>query len=147
MQVILLKDVARVGRKYDVVDVSNGYANNFLFPRKFAELATKDKVASLEKQREVARAAEDAKHEEMREKLSELSTTTITIEVKADENGHLFKKVRAENIAEVLTDEHDLEIPKEAVLLDSPLHEVGEHRVDIELAGEKTTLTIELVAE
>jgi large subunit ribosomal protein L9 len=147
MQVILLKDVARVGRRYDVVDVSNGYANNFLFPRKMAELASKEKVAGLEKLKEAARAAEDAKNAEVREKLAELSGVTVTIEVKADENGHLFKKIRAENIAEVLADEHDLEIPKEAVLLDSPLHELGEHQVDIELGGERTTLTIGLVAQ
>ena len=147
MQVILLKDVARVGRKFDVVNVSNGYANNFLFPRKFAELATKERVLGLEKLKEAARAAEDAKHEEVREKLTELREVTITIEVKADENGHLFKKVRSDDIAHVLKEEHDLDIPKEAVLLDSPLHEVGEHQVDVELAGEKTTLTIGLVAE
>jgi len=147
MQVILLKDVARVGRRYDVVDVSNGYANNFLFPRKMAELATNEKVAGLEKLKEAARAAEDAKHAEMREKLTELAGVTITLEVKADENGHLFKKIRAENIAEVLAEEHDLEIPKEAVLLESPLHELGEHQVDVELAGERTTLTIGLVSE
>ena len=145
MQVILLKDVARVGRRYDVVDVSNGYANNFLFPRHMAELATKEKVAGLEKLKEAARAVEDAKNAEMREKLAELAGMTITIEVKADENGHLFKKIRAENIAEVLADEHDLEIAKEAVLLDSPLHELGEHQVDVEFAGERTTLTIALV--
>jgi len=147
MQVILLKDVARVGRKFDVVDVSNGYANNFLFPRKLAELATEDRVAGLEKVKEAARAAEDAKHAEMREKIAELSENPITMEVKADDNGHLFKKIRTDDIAHLLKEEHGLEIPKEAVLLDSPLHEVGEHQVDVEVTGEKTTLTISLVAE
>jgi large subunit ribosomal protein L9 len=147
MQVILLKDVARVGRRYDVVDVSNGYANNFLFPRRLAELASKEKVAGLEKLKEVARAAEDAKNAETREKLAELAGVTVTIEVKADENGHLFKKIRAENIAEVLSEEHGLAISKEAVLLETPLHELGEHEVEIELAGERTKLIIGLVTE
>jgi large subunit ribosomal protein L9 len=147
MQVILLKDVARVGRRYDVVNVSNGYANNFLFPRRLAELASKEKVAGLEKLKETARAAEDAKNAEMREKLTELAGVTVTIEVKADENGHLFKKIRAENIADVLSEEHGLAIPKEAVLLETPLHELGEHEVEIELAGERTKLIIGLVTE
>ena len=146
MQVILLQDVARVGRKYDVVDVSNGYANNLLFPRKLAELATPEKVAELSKRKEAARVAEDAKMEAMKEKLTALAEQTITFEVRADDQGHLFKKIRQESILELLSDEHGLEIPKESVLLDTPIHEVGEHQVDIEVAGQRTTLTVEVVA-
>lgn len=146
MQVILLQDVARVGRRYDVVQVSNGYANNLLFPRKLAELATPEKVADLAKRKEAARVAEDALAEAVREKLAALAEQTITFEVKADDQGHLFKKIRQESIMDLLHDEHGLDVPKESVLLDTPIHEVGEHRVDVELAGERTTLTIEVVA-
>lgn len=146
MQVILLHDVARVGRKYDVVNVSNGYANNLLFPRKLAELATPEKVAELSKRKEAARIAEDAKFEAMKEKLASLAEQTVSFEEKADDQGHLFKKIRQESFVDLLKEEHGLDVPKESVLLDTPIAEVGEHKVDIEVAGQRTTLTVEVVA-
>jgi large subunit ribosomal protein L9 len=146
MQVILLQDVARVGRKYDVVNVSNGYANNLLFPRKLAELASPEKIAELTKRKEAARVAEDARSEATKEKLASLAEQTITFEVKADDQGHLFKKIRQETIADLLKDEHGLDVSKESVLLEVPIHEVGEHQVDIEIFGVRTTLTVEVVA-
>ncbi len=147
MQVILLQDVARVGRRYEVVDVSGGYANNFLFPKKLAEPATAAKVATLEKKRIAAQAAEDARKAALKEKLDELKDTTIVLEVKADEQGHLFKKIRQNDIEKVLRDEHDLELPEGSILLDAPLHEVGDHEVPVEVGGDRATLTIELVKE
>ncbi len=146
MQVILLQHVARVGRQYEVVTVADGYANNFLFPRKLAERATQEKVAALENKREAAMAAEDAKQQEMQEKLNDLAGDTIVMEVKADDQGHLFKKIRGHDIAVHLKNEHDLEIPEESILLDAPLHEVGDHQILVDAAGENRTLTIELVA-
>jgi len=146
MQVILLQDVARVGRKYDVVSVSNGYANNLLFPRKLAELASPEKIAELTKRKEAARVAEDARAEATKEKLASLAEQTIVFEVKADDQGHLFKKIRQETIADVLKDEHGLDVSKESVLLEVPIHEVGEHKVELEIFGARTTLTIEVVA-
>jgi len=146
MQVILLQHVARVGRQYDVVDISDGYANNFLFPRKLAERATPEKVTALKKKRETARAAEDARMAEMHEKLTELADATIVMEVRADNQGHLFKKIRAADITALLKDEHGLEIPDEAVLLDAPLNELGDHEVSVNVAEEETRFTVELVA-
>lgn len=147
MQVILLQDVARVGHRFEVVDVSGGYANNFLFPKKLAEPATPGKVATLEKKRVAAQVAEDARKAQLKEKLEELKDTAIVIEVKADEQGHLFKKIRQSDIEKVLRDDHDLDLPEGSILLDAPLHEVGDHEVPVDAAGEKVTLTIQIVKE
>jgi len=147
MQVILTQDVARVGRRFDVVNVSSGYAQNFLFPRKLAEVATEKKVAALTARKEAATAAHDAEVAELKEKVAALADESLVLEVKADEQGHLFKKIRAEDIVALLSDQHSVTLTKEAVLLDSPLHELGDHSVDVEVAGDRVTLTIQIVAE
>jgi len=146
MKVILSQDVPRVGHRYDVVEVSPGYANNFLFPQQLAEPATDDKVALLEKKRETAKAAEDARLAELKEKLEHLEDVSVTIEVKADDQGHLYKKIHASDIATALKDDANIELPETAIMLESPIHEVGDHEVIVEAADEKATLTIQVVA-
>ena len=147
MKVILLQDVPKVGRKFEVVDVADGYANNMLFPQARAERATEAKVAELAKRREAAKAAEDARIEDLKEKLEHLGDVTLTITAKADAEGHLYKKLHADDIASALKDEHDIDLSKEAILLDDSIHEVGDHTVTIQAAGEQATVSVEVVAE
>ena len=147
MQVILLSDVARVGRKFDVLDVSNGYANNYLFPRKLAEHATPSKVAELVKRKEAVAAAEEARIADIKEKLETLTKATITITEKADDQGHLFKKIRSEDIAETINKDQAIDLAKENILLDSPIHDVGTHSVDVEAAGVRVTISVVIEKE
>lgn len=147
MQVILLKDVPRVGKKFDVVTVSAGYANNFLLPKKLAEPATAKKVLEIESRREAMKAEEDARIADLKEKLMSLQDTDVTITAKADDNGHLYKKINAGDIAHALKEDLDIEIPETSILLDTPIHEVGDHSVPIEAVGEKATLTVTVIAE
>jgi large subunit ribosomal protein L9 len=147
MQIILLQDVPKVGRKFDVVDVSAGYATNFLLPQKLAEPATPAKTAVLEKRREAARAAMDAKVADLKEKLAALEGVAITLTAKADDQGHLYKKLHVEDIISALKDEHDIVLRKESVLLEAPIHELGDHSIEIDAAGEKTTITVSVVSE
>ena len=147
MKIILLQNVPKVGHKFDVVTVANGYAMNFLFPQKLAETADPAKVALLEKRKEGIRASEETKANEIKEKLKSLGDTTVTITVKADEQGHLFKKIRTEDIVTALKDNAGIELPKESILLDEPLHEIGEHEVSIEAVDQKAVLKVQVVAE
>jgi large subunit ribosomal protein L9 len=147
MKVILREDVPKVGRKFEVIDVADGYAANFLFPQALAEVATAAKVAQLAKKKEAQQAAEDARIADIKEKLAHLEDLTLTIVAKADDQGHLFKKLRADDILAGLKDEHDLALPKESVLLEQPIHELGDHAIPVEAAGEKGTLTVQVVAE
>jgi ribosomal protein L9 len=66
---------------------------------------------------------------------------------KADDQGHLYKKIHTGDIAAILKDEHDISLHDEQILLDEPIHEVGDHEVPIEAAGEKVTVTVQVVAE
>lgn len=147
MQVILLKDVPRVGKKLDVVTVSDGYASNFLFPKKLAEPATPKKVLELESRREAMKAEEDAKIADLKEKLTSLQDADVTITAKADGQGNLYKKIHAADIAHALKEDHDIELPETSILLDAPLHEVGDHEIPLEAVGEKVTLTVTIIAE
>lgn len=147
MQVILLHNVPKIGHKFDVIDVADGFANNFLLPQKLAEQATKAKVADIERRRELAKAADDARVADLKEKLAALSESALTITAKADDNGHLYKKIGQGDIVSALKDERDLMLHKEDILLDQPLHEVGEHQVAIESAGIKAIVTVQIVAE
>ena len=71
----------------------------------------------------------------------------MTIEAKADDQGHLYKKIHANDIASVLKDEYDVDLHVEAILLETPIHELGDQEVTIDVAGEKATVTVQVVAE
>jgi len=147
MKVILLQDVPKVGHKYDVVDVADGYANNLLFPQKLAEKATPQRIAELARKREGAKAAEDARRADLAEKLTEIAEHTLTITAKADDQGHLYKKIHAADIMQALNDEHGVDLPKGAIELDEPLHEVGDHEVSVSAVDQTVTVRVQIVAE
>ena len=147
MKVILKQNIPRVGRQYDVVDVANGYANNFLFPQDLAETATKQKIVELEKKREAKQVEEEANLKAHTEKFDSLKDASITITTKSDDQGHLYKKLQRSDIAEALKNELSLELPETAILLDSPLTEVGEHEVELESLDKKATLKVIVAKE
>ncbi len=147
MQVILKQDIPKVGHRFDVVTVSNGYANNFLFPQKLAEPALPHKVAELEKLKAKAKAEEEAKTAELKEKLEKINDTEIEMEAKSDEQGHLYKKINSKDIVETMKEKADIDLPETAILLDSPLTETGEHEINIEIVDEKITITLKIERE
>jgi large subunit ribosomal protein L9 len=147
MQVILKQDIPKVGHRFDVVTVSNGYANNFLFPQKLAEPAEPHKVAQLEKMKEKAKAEEQAKMEKIKNKLDEIKDTNIEITEKSDEQGHLYKKVNSKDIVKAVENTFSIQLPETAVLLDAPITEIGDHEVDIEAADKKVTVIVKIARE
>lgn len=147
MQVILKQNVARVGRYLDVIEVSNGFANNFLFPQNLAEPATKAKIAELEKRREVAKVKEEAEIKALREKLEVLKETPLTITIKSDEQGNLYKKIHNSDISNALKENFEILLPETAILLDSPIDKTGEYEVNIEFADIKLALPVLIVRE
>ena len=147
MKVILSRDVPKVGKKFDVITVADGYATNFLLPQKLAEPATDAKIVDLTKRKEASKAADDARIVDLKEKLATLAETTFTLTAKADDQGHLYKKIHASEIAKALKDEYDIHLTKEAVLLEEPIHTLGDTTVSIDAADIKTTLVVQVVAE
>lgn len=142
MKIIFLKDVPRVGRRYDVKNVSDGYARNFLFPRKAAEIATQKAIASLEK-RKAAEDGEQKVHEDLLMKnLADVEGVVVTVSEKTNEKGHLFASIHADKIAKALKAQTGLDVGSAHIFLAEPIKAVGEHAIAVKVGNKKGTFTL-----
>ncbi len=130
MKVILLQDIENTGKKYELKNVADGYAKNFLFPKKLAQIATKNAVAWAETQREIAAKVTEKELQEMQAKATSLDGQEITIEVKVGDKNQLFESITAQKIAEQLK-ENKFDIDKKQVALATPIKEPGDYQVKI----------------
>ena len=132
MQVILLKDVEKLGLRGDVVDVARGYARNYLVPRQLAEVATKARVAELERV-EANRARHEARSAEQAHDIAEvLGKTVLRFEVKAGPTGALFGSVTPSDIADEIWRARKVRIDRRKVTID-PIKRIGRYAVPIEV--------------
>lgn len=125
MKVILLRDVKGVGRKFEEKSVADGYAANFLLPRKLAVPLTGQSAAQitqLKKQEEINRAKEA---EKLSESISKIAGQTITLKVNANEQGHLFEKITKEKLGK------NLNLDSEQINLDQPIKELGTYEIPV----------------
>ena len=139
MKVILLKDVKGTGKKNEVKEVSDGYARNYLLPKKLAvpadntnmkELNEKNKSKELKAQK-VYEAAE-----ELGKKMEELN---VVIYAKAGDGGRLFGSITSKDIAEQIKKQHNIEVDKRKITLDEPIRVLGSRFVDIKIHQKVTT--------
>ena len=138
MKVILLQDVAGQGKKGALVDVSDGYARNFLFPRKLAQVATPDALNAYKLQ-EQAKVDKLAREKQFAKNLSSaLSSVTVTIKAKAGTGGRLFGSVTSKEIADAVQSQAGVEINKSKIVLDEPLRHCGSYSVKIKLGHEQS---------
>ena len=149
MQVILLKDVKGLGKAGQMVKASDGYARNFLFPKKLAMEATDANIALLEKQKkqiEAQRAMDIQVAEEMRAKIE--AAKALKLVSKAGENGKLFGAITAQDIADAFKKEYLVEIDKKKIVLDSPIKNLGPAEVMVKLYQDiSAKLKLEVVQE
>jgi large subunit ribosomal protein L9 len=132
MKVILLQDIENLGKKYDVKDVKDGYAKNYLLAEKLARPATREALQWLEDQKEVIakEAEEDLKGSQ--ELASKIDGLEVNIPVKVGEEGQMFESVNNQKIADVLKI-MGFEIKKSHIILENPIKELGEFPVKINL--------------
>ncbi len=142
MKVIFLKDVPRVGKKYDVKEISDGYAVNFLFPRKLAEPATPQAVAKLELHKKEIVIEKEVQDNLLQKNLEEIKGKILVIKVKTDDKGHLFKAISEKMIAEEMHLQHHVEIKPEFIILETPLKEIGGFEIPIEIKNKKSSLRL-----
>ena len=137
MDVILLKDVDKVGLRGDVVSVARGYARNFLLPRQLAEEATKARVAELRK-RDAQRARHEAKTaEEAQAVAAALAKTELRFDVKAGPTGSLFGSVTPTDITDQLWSKHKIRVDRRKIGTDT-IKRIGRYQVPIELFQDVT---------
>ena len=132
MEVILLKDVEKVGLRGEVVNVARGYARNFLLPRKLAQEATAARVAELRKTEE-KRAKHEAKtFEDAQQLVDRLGAVELRFDVKAGPTGALFGSVTPTDIADQLWERHKVRVDRRKIGLDT-IKRIGRYQVPIEL--------------
>lgn len=136
MKVILLADVKGVGKKQEIVNVSDGYARNFLFPRKLATDATPGAAKELEKKQAAERARETERRMTAEKKASSLRGKVITVVAKCGSQGRLYGSVTGAEIAEALKAQHGVDVDKRKIDLAEPIRAVGETDVVIKLYPE-----------
>jgi large subunit ribosomal protein L9 len=144
MRIILLKDTPKVGRKYDVKDVADGYALNMLIPRGFAVAATASAVKNIETMKANDATDKRIQEELLAKNLETIKNLTLTISEKANDKGHLFAGITKERLVAEIAKATRLNIGPELVKLDKPLKESGEHRVNIEALGKKAEFTVKI---
>jgi len=145
MKIILLKDVAKVGQRGSVKEISDGYALNYLIPRGLAEQATPVKIAAHEaaqKKEDEARAHES---ETLKQVVQSLEGARITLSVRATEKGGLFKAISAVDVLREMQKERGVVIP--AGILDiKSMKSVGEYPIKIKASGAEAHITVVIVA-
>ena len=133
MKVILLADVKKLGKKDQTIEVSDGYAVNFLFPRKLAVQVTKKSVEVLENQQELRRE-NDAKMKADAEALAKrLEGITLVFKVKTGKEGKLFGAISLKQVAEELNVQYKIDLDKRKFVDKGTLNELGFHHVKVEL--------------
>jgi large subunit ribosomal protein L9 len=133
MQVILLEDVKKLGRKGDVVKVAEGYARNFLIPKGLAVEATKGKMKDLEHQQKIMNEQKKKIEEQARVLGRQMDGLKVTIQTRVGDAGKLFGAINNKDIAEALQKNHGLSVDKKKIVLKNPIKSLGEYPVTIKL--------------
>lgn len=138
MKVLLLADVRDQGKKGDIVNVSDGYARNYLFPRKLATEVTPAVQAELKAKEEANRRRVEKERAEARELAEKLQSLVVKIHTASGEGGKLYGAVTSKDIAEALQKQHGITIDRRKLVLDSDIKACGTYAIEAKLYPEVT---------
>jgi large subunit ribosomal protein L9 len=148
MEVILLKDIDKLGYKHDVVSVKNGYGRNYLIPQGVAVIANPTNRKKLEAILAEEEAKEAARLEDYKEIAEKLSGVVLKIGVKAGTSGKIFGSVTNVQIAQALAEEHNIEIQRKKIELPEDIKSIGTYTATLNLHKEVTAnVDFELIEE
>jgi large subunit ribosomal protein L9 len=136
MKVILKQDVKSIGKKGAVIEVSEGYARNFLFPRKLAIEASTGNIKVLDKQKEAESRKIQQIKDEARALGDKIASITVRLATKVGEGGRLFGSITSKDIADFLKSNHKLDIDKRKIELVEPIKNLGVHPAIVKLHPE-----------
>ncbi len=137
MRVVLIKDTPKVGKKYDVVEVAAGFAENFLFPKDLAKTATPALLARIEVERKQIEAERKVHEDLLLKNIKDIAEIHITLEEKANEKGHLFAGVHKKEISKAIKEQTHLDILPDFINLEHPIKEVGEYMITVKAHDKK----------
>ena len=148
MQVILLKDIDKLGYKHDVVEVKPGYGRNYLIPQGFAKIANKTNMGELDEIKRVEQEQEAARLAEYQEMATKMDGVVLKIGAKAGTSGKIFGSVTNVQIAAALKEELDLDVERRKISIAEEVKELGTYHADIALHPDvQPKIAFEVVAE
>lgn len=148
MKIILKRDVNKIGKKDELLDVSDGYGRNFLVARGLAEEATPNKIRELENLKKTQKVKDDKKLKLAEEAKKKIGGKVIMLKVNAGEGGKLFGSVTTAQVADAVKSQYGVAADKREVKLEESVKQVGSYPVKIKLyAGVEAELTLKVEAE
>lgn len=150
MKVILKQDVKGIGKKYDLKEVADGYANNFLLPKNLAEFASPNAIKRATLLKSTNDAELKLRKELLRKQLDSLSDVHVIIKSKANSSGHLFAAVREEDISKALKVQANIDLPAEFIKflkVNTPIKQTGSHTVNAVVEDMEKEFEVEVEAE
>ncbi|MBP3652274.1 MAG: 50S ribosomal protein L9 [Clostridia bacterium] len=143
MKVILLQDIKGTGKKDQILEISDGYARNYLLPRKLAREATAEAINSVEKSKSADAHRAEVKKAEAEKQARELKGKVIQLSVRGGENGKIYGSVTNDQIATALKEQLGVEIDKRKIEVEEPIKNAGQAFITLKLmAGVSTRLIV-----
>lgn len=148
MKVILMSDIKGVGKKDEVINASDGYARNYLLPKKLAVEANSENLGKLKGRNDSKQHKKDVEKAEAQEISNKLKNITLKIEVKAGENGKIFGGVSTKEISEQLEKQYNIKIDKKKIELKETIKNLGVFNVNVKLfEGINGTIKINIISK
>ena len=148
MKVILLDNIKGVGKKDEVINASDGYARNFLFPKKLAVEANNENMNKLKAKKQSEQYKKDVEKENAQKVAKQLDNITLNIKVKAGENGKIFGGVTSKEISEELKKQYKIDVDKKKIVLNENIKNIGSFDINIRLyEGVIGKLKVKVVSE
>jgi large subunit ribosomal protein L9 len=148
MKIILLQDVKGQGKKGDVINASDGYARNFLFPKNLAIEATAGNMKTLDEQKQAQQNKKDRELSDAKALAEKIEQQTVQIKTKAGEGGRLFGSVTSKEIAEAFEKQHKIQLDKRKIVLAEPIKEKGTRTIDVKIyPGVVAKLKVNVIEE
>jgi len=148
MKVALKESVKKVGEKYDIVEVADGFARNFLLPNNLATPVTEGEVVHHERVQEERKKAEAKKLETLKQRLKDIEGMVIHMTARANEQGHLFAGVTQQEVLDKVREQaHIDDLPESSFEGPDVIKEVGEHSFTVVIGDEQAEVVLELIPE
>ena len=147
MKVILQQDVKGQGKKGQMIEVAEGYARNFLLPRKLAVLATADAMNTMKLQEKAKKAEEERQKAEALAIAEKLKSSQVKVTARAGANGKLFGAVTSKEVSDALQSQYGIELGKQKIVMDEPIKSFGSYQLKAKLGHEVSGTIYVVVTE
>lgn len=145
MRIVLLDDIAKLGKRFEIKNVADGYGRNYLIPKGWAALADSTMLKRVERMKKKYEAGLTARKAAAAETIKRLDSTIINIEAKANEQGHLFEGLDRAAIAEAVKRQTKTEIDPDWLELERPIKAIGDYDLIVTSGGDKATIKLRII--